>query len=178
MPSVVVVVVVVVVVASLQLQLQLQLQGSREAGHIKRRNQANDVIQAFTIKSKQARVASLKQVANKMIKHFVSDSEDKNFLKSQIEFGNFALDEVKADILRHDVLTNNIRIDGSCFPASLPVVVVVVVVAKQLQLQLQLQGSREAGKQPLQSTIDIRQINCEISLLPKTHGFCAHKSVH
>jgi len=89
-----------------------------------------DVISAFKIKLKQERVIALKQITDKVIKHFIEDSEGQKLLKAQIEF---ALDEVKSEILRHDVLTKNIRIDG-------------------------------------RRVTDIRQINCEVSLLPKTHG--------
>ena len=91
---------------------------------------AKDVIQAFAIKEKQARVLALKHVTEKIIKHFILEQGEKQFSKSQIEF---ALDEVKSDILRQDVLANNIRIDG-------------------------------------RKPTDIRQINCETSILPKTHG--------
>ncbi len=89
-----------------------------------------DVIQAFKIKEKQARISALKQVTEKVRTYFTSEQGEKQFSKSQIEF---ALEEVKSDVLRKDVLTNNIRIDG-------------------------------------RKSTDIRQISCETSILPKTHG--------
>lgn len=92
-----------------------------------REKEEAEIRRAFTIKSKQERVAALKQIAAGVYTHFAAGDK---FTQLQLEL---ALDEVKSDVLREDLLKTNIRIDG-------------------------------------RSPTDVRQIDCMVSLLPKTHG--------
>jgi len=89
-----------------------------------------DIKNAFAIRVKQQRVPAIKTLAEKVLQHFVEDIASNKISKTQIEF---ALKEVESEILRQDVLSKNIRIDG-------------------------------------RSPTDIRNIACEVAILPKTHG--------
>ncbi|XVN43383.1 MAG: polyribonucleotide nucleotidyltransferase [Candidatus Rickettsia vulgarisii] len=90
----------------------------------------SDIKQAFSIKAKQERYAAIKQIAKKVLEHFAEDIANNNYTKAQIEF---ALHDVESEVLRNDVLKNNLRIDG-------------------------------------RKPDEIRNIECEVSILPKTHG--------
>lgn len=61
---------------------------------------------AFAIASKQERVFALNQIHAGVVEHFTSGEQ---FTPLQVEL---ALEEVKSDILREDLLKSNIRIDG------------------------------------------------------------------
>ncbi len=89
-----------------------------------------DIKQAFTIKEKQQRIVAVKNVTAKILQHFAEDITNNIFTKVQIDF---AFQEVESEVLRHDILKKNIRID-----------------------------SRKPE--------DIRDIACEVAILPKTHG--------
>ncbi|WP_341754708.1 polyribonucleotide nucleotidyltransferase [Candidatus Tisiphia endosymbiont of Dioctria rufipes] len=89
-----------------------------------------DIQHAFSIKLKQERVLAVKHVSDIIKRHFAEDIANNNLTNAQIEF---ALKEVESEILRQNVLKNNIRIDG-------------------------------------RKPADIRNIACEVALLPKTHG--------
>ncbi len=91
---------------------------------------SEDIQHAFSIKSKQERVLAVKHVSDIIKRHFAEDIANNNLTNAQIEF---ALKEVESEILRQNVLKNNIRIDG-------------------------------------RKPEDIRNIACEVALLPKTHG--------
>jgi polyribonucleotide nucleotidyltransferase len=68
--------------------------------------EANSIKQALTIKSKQERVLALKEVKARSVAYF---TEDAKFSALQVEL---ALEEVKSEILRKDLLEKNLRIDG------------------------------------------------------------------
>jgi polyribonucleotide nucleotidyltransferase len=87
------------------------------------------IVKAFGVKEKQARSESFKKISERLVSEITIEYPDQ-FSISQI---NSLLEEIKADILRKDLLENNIRIDG-------------------------------------RKSSDIRNITCEIGLLPKTHG--------
>lgn len=89
-----------------------------------------DIKQAFAIKLKQERSVAVKLLSTKLQKHFAEDITNNNLTKAHIEF---ALKDVEAEILRSDILQNNIRIDG-------------------------------------RKPDEIRNIKCEVAILPKTHG--------
>ncbi|MES2214988.1 MAG: polyribonucleotide nucleotidyltransferase, partial [Pseudomonadota bacterium] len=88
---------------------------------------SSKITEAFSIKLKQTRVHALNMIHQSIKEQYV-DRED--ITKLQIEI---ALDEVKAKVLRTEVLKSGVRIDG-------------------------------------RKTTDIRSIDCETSILPKTHG--------
>ncbi|KAJ6644810.1 Polyribonucleotide nucleotidyltransferase [Pseudolycoriella hygida] len=89
-----------------------------------------DIKKAFSIKLKQDRYTAIKQLEEKIFRHFAKDLENNNLNKSQIEF---AFKAVESEVLRYDILHQNTRIDG-------------------------------------RKPEDIRNIDCEVSILPKTHG--------
>ncbi|WP_375332218.1 polyribonucleotide nucleotidyltransferase [Candidatus Tisiphia endosymbiont of Temnostethus pusillus] len=89
-----------------------------------------DIKNAFSIKLKQERLLAVKQIHDTIKRHFEEDIANNNLTNAQIEF---ALKEVESEVLRHDVLKRNIRIDG-------------------------------------RKPTDIRNIACEVAILPKTHG--------
>lgn len=85
---------------------------------------------AFAIRSKQDRMAALDKISASVTEFYAQEEYAEKYSGLQIYA---ALDEVKSDTLRDDVLNNSIRIDG-------------------------------------RKPEDIRQISCEVSFLPKTHG--------
>ncbi len=87
----------------------------------------DDITKAFAIKTKQERYAAIEEISSNMIERFTADQQ---YTEMQVDF---ALSEVKAEVLRANTLEKKVRIDG-----------------------------RLAD--------EIRQIECEISLFPGTHG--------
>ena len=85
---------------------------------------------AFAIRLKQDRMAALDKISASVTEFYAQEEYAEKYSGLQIYA---ALDEVKSDTLRDDVLNNSIRIDG-------------------------------------RKPEDIRQISCEVSFLPKTHG--------
>ena len=71
-----------------------------------REKEQSEITKAFKIKSKQERVAALKQIAAGAFAHFMAGDK---FTHLQVEL---ALDEVKSEILREDLLSTSVRIDG------------------------------------------------------------------
>ncbi len=92
-----------------------------------RQKEENEIKRAFSLTNKQERVRALKQISAGINEHFMNLD---NLTPLQI---NTALDEVKSDILREDLLATNVRIDG-------------------------------------RKPDEIRQIECEVGLLPRAHG--------
>lgn len=71
-----------------------------------REKEQDEIRKAFKIRSKQERVAALKQIAAGAYSHFMAGDK---FTHLQVEL---ALDEVKSEILCEDLLNSNVRIDG------------------------------------------------------------------
>ncbi len=89
-----------------------------------------DIMHACSIRLKQERVLAIKRVHDIIKQHFTEDIANNNLTNGQIDF---IIKEIESEILRHNVLKNNIRVDG-------------------------------------RKPTDIRNIACEVALLPKTHG--------
>lgn len=83
------------------------------------------ITQAFTVTLKQSRVQILKQILTEVTAKFAAE-----FTQQQIDC---AFDQVKSEILRSELLTKHVRIDG-------------------------------------RKPEEIRNIQCEVAVLPKTHG--------
>ncbi|MGI4775483.1 MAG: polyribonucleotide nucleotidyltransferase, partial [Janthinobacterium lividum] len=92
-----------------------------------RQKEEEEIRKAFKIKSKQERVSALKQISAGAIAYFMAGDK---FTHLQVEL---ALEKVKSEILRSDILSKNTRIDN-------------------------------------RKPNDIRDIDCAVSILPKTHG--------
>lgn len=71
-----------------------------------RNMQESEIKHAFSVRSKVERSHLLKQIASGTINHFADDNK---FSQLQI---NTALEEVKANVLRQDLINSNTRIDG------------------------------------------------------------------
>lgn len=92
--------------------------------------QQEAIRKAFLIKVKQDRQVALDNIDADVLDYYSADDKAEKFTSLQLLS---ALDEVKSDILRFDILNKNVRIDG-------------------------------------RSPEDIRQIDCMVSVLPRTHG--------
>ncbi len=68
---------------------------------------AEQIRAAFTISAKQDRTRVLSKILTELLTHFTT--EEYKFTNLQIEM---AFEEVKAEIVRGDILTKNVRIDG------------------------------------------------------------------
>lgn len=86
-----------------------------------------DITAAFALKIKQDRYSAIDEISTAMRERFTADEQ---YTELQVDF---ALSDVKAEVLRADTLAKQTRIDG---------------------------------RQPN----EIRQIECEVSLFPGTHG--------
>lgn len=89
-----------------------------------------DIKKAFLIKIKQDRAIALDKILNDALAYYSAEDKLEKFSPLQV---NAALEEVKSDLLRHDILNKNTRIDG-------------------------------------RKPEDIRQIDCMVPVLPRTHG--------
>ena len=87
----------------------------------------NNITAAFALKSKQDRYGAIDTISTAMKERFTADEK---YTELQVDF---ALSDVKAEVLRADTLAKQTRIDG-------------------------------------RKPDEIRQIECEVTLFPRTHG--------
>ena len=87
----------------------------------------NDIVNAFEITEKQARVKALEEIKNKIVEKFVSEDADE-VLQNKVDF---IFKEIEKNVVRQKLLTTGKRIDGRTKDQVRPIVAEIDILPKE-----------------------------------------------